>query len=56
MCVFVCSLPFFFNPPLFLFLFLFLEFINGVCELRWMWGNCSVLCRMYDHGKEVARE
>jgi len=38
------------------FSFSFLEFIKCVCGLRWMWGNCSVLCRMYQRGKEVIRE
>ena len=32
LCLFVCL--FFYNPLLFLFLFPFLEFINGVCGLR----------------------
>ena len=47
------------RPPLLLFLFLFLEFMKcewGGVEMDVLWGNCSVLCRMYERGKEVTRE
>ena len=46
MCVCIYSFLFFsfwhVYPPLFLFLFLFLEFINGLCGLRWMCCGGSV--------------
>ena len=48
----------FFFPPLFVsfsFPFSFLEFIMWV-EMDVLLGGCSVLCRMYDRGKEVVRE
>jgi len=41
------------------FSFSFLEFINGVCGLRWMCCGEIVaffLCRMYERGKKVVRE
>ena len=36
MCVFVLSLHFVFNPPCVSFSFSLLEFISGVCGLRWL--------------------
>jgi len=48
----------FFFPPFFVsfsFPSFFLEFIMWV-EMGVLWGRCSVLCRVYDRGKEVVRE
>ena len=52
-CLCVCCCIFIFY---FLFFFFFLEFIKCVCGLRWMWWNCSALCRMYGRGKVVLQE
>jgi len=56
-----CIELFFFDFCLSSFVF-FPFFLFGVhlccmwVEVDVLWGNCSVLCRMYEHGKEVVRE
>jgi len=59
--VFFCQcVDFFFN--LFILVCFFFFFFFGVhllCmwfEMGVLWGKCSVLCRMYECGKEVVRE
>ena len=52
----------FFNPPsicLFLLVFFYFLGVHSWCmlvEMDVLWGDCSVLCRMYEHGKVVVRE
>jgi len=49
--------PLVFGRPPFFFFFFFWEFMKCIwVEMDVLCGNCSVLCRMYERGKEMTEE